>query len=138
MERNEDLNVYFPRKIRLHEHLEVDIAPEETSDFTNFHTLNISGSGALIASYKPVILEKNQIMQVCIDPWMDFLPKAIICKGKVARTVKPWSKGIKKYITMRGEDLDIATIVGIQFCDVSPYNLELLEFFIAEQLKQAA
>ena len=60
--------MYFPRKIRLHEHLEVNIAPDE-AEFSNFHTLNISASGALIASYKPVILSKNQKIQVCIDPW---------------------------------------------------------------------
>lgn len=128
----------IPRKDRLHERLEVDILTNETTRCIGFHSLNISSSGVLIASYARVNLAKNQNIIICIDPFREYLEKPVVCQGIVARTVKPASKGIRKYLNMRGEDIDITTICGVKFEGLSTHEIDMIELFVNEHLSRAA
>ena len=130
--------MFLKRKHRLHERLEVNLASFKDDVFTDFHSLNISASGALVGSYSPLELVQNELMHVCIDPWSEYFPKPIICVANVARVAKPYSKGTIKYIEQRGEDPDIATLIGIRFLNLSVYDQQMLDEFTSfEALKLA-
>jgi len=121
--------MYLKRKDRLHERLEIDIEPFKVNGFTSFHTLNISASGALIGSYTLLELKTNELMHVCLDPWCEYFAKPIVCVARVARVAAPQSKGMLKYLKLRGEDPDIATLVGIEFLMIPISDRRILEEF---------
>ena len=124
------------RKQRLNNRFEVSISPKENHDFVCFHTLNISSTGALVASYKPYDMHKKQVVNVCIDFWLEHLPKNIKCQAKVVRVPIFESSEIKDILSENSVKSDISSVFGIKFIDMTPEDQSLLNDFIAHFLNQ--
>ena len=100
---------------KLYEQLEIGLAPYGAFSFSHFHVLNISDTGALVATYEPDTFAKDELLHICIDPRSSYLSRPINCIAQIACVAEPSSKGIVKYIEQRGEDSNINSIVGIKF-----------------------
>jgi len=112
----------------------MSVAAASHEDFEYFHTLNISASGALVASYSSFDVGEGQLVEVSIDLWLEYLPRTIKCQARVVRLVHPDSEEIRKCLEVKGEDPDISTVFGMEFVNIDTEDQKLLDNFILNTL----
>ena len=123
---------------RVDERLSLKIKTFGSPEIYQFHTLNVSHSGVLVACYDVVPFNKNTILEVTIDPDASTLKKSMYTLGRIVRIVKGYSEGFRKYKSNLGEDMDIKSVMGVTIFDLTDQDQKMWREFVLGSTLNAA
>ncbi|MFK7827580.1 MAG: PilZ domain-containing protein [Oligoflexales bacterium] len=133
-----DLEKKISRSKRVDERLALQIKTFGSPEVYQFHTLNISHSGVLVACYDVVPFNKNTILEITLDPEVNTLKKSMYALGRIVRIVKGYSQGFQKYKSNLGEDMDIKSVMGITIFDLNDQDQKIWREFVLDASLHAA